>query len=1477
MKEVLAWADMEGDGADETTVAGSFLKLIGATLVTKPRLLSTVKTTDVDAIIANWRIPTATPGTLRAPTLVETGQATLTMRACQLVGGKGKTLAEMQTELAAAQAAVAKAPPTAPAPTVAASPPRKVKMTAVASQVDDTEVSLMEESELVKLYKEYERVYGPNERPPKDSEPTSEQISAIAHLLDSGLPPFADFAIFGPYGHRIERKVKLSGMTIGRDGQMRQIELHGPPNIGTWLASYNVLMTILVMKRAVDLGILLKYRSHVERLHDRYSDKIWAVLYQAESRCRLELMDRLRREAVAEHDTIVAAGGISSFEPDRPWNTAWQRAANHEAFWREEVIEPGMLILTKISGLNEMVDGDATVKPAASAAQPRETHAGPSRITSAPSASSTQRTRKNNRSGRIHQIEGGKYTANRTGRMHGGGTTDDLTYSGSEQDECSRNSAQCVDGVSVDCNTDMHKAGMPQTEFKILYLFSGPKRSTGGFEFYCTSLGMTCRCIDIEYDPKHNLLCQDFWEGLLRELDQYDAYLMSPPCSSFTMARTGNAGPGPLRGAHGRDRYGLSKLSIEDKQKVKEGTLLARRANTTACRASQNNKPWILEQPHWRKEQESTSMFMLDEFLELAKQEGVEFHTFDQCTFGADFEKKTDLMSNIDRDVMAPFSATCTHEKIWWVVPWSGEEVHASHPPLRGKQKAIPFWEWREDMLRHREPYGDFLTRGTAAYPDKMNEQLALCLKAACERRAGDRSGLVSGNPRSHTLRTSSGGESLDPQLQMSEPLTGRKEVEEVDEHNSLRNVHRWISPRMKFIGKQIQNLIQRWLNDNPNVQTEMMDSLGKQSETSDSLKLLMKQLRGQVRDLLGRNSYPEMANTCSIEQVNDGTYETEVRGELLHFWSLCVDDPGQHAVRWLLDGAPAGLVCNTEALDGVFPRVDNTRVGDYHDLVTEYDTFANYSGVEDNEEATKALESYAEKGYLMKFGNLRDLEMFLGEKPILSKIGCIVKQKVNHVTGATTTKTRIILDCKASQVSLSADRTHKSVLPRVSDAVQSTLAMQADLRPGEVIEFLVADIVDAFWLVPLKREERRFFCAKLGSWYYCFLRTAQGSRAAPLTFAAIISVASRFVQSVVSTPLHVGQRTEEARVQTYVDDPLFSIRGSPDRVRLLATIIMVAWTIMGFPLAFHKATLAPKLTWIGVELSINPSGIEAVVPSEKVLELTDLLQQMLRSNVIAKKSMRTAVGKAMSIASVLFCWRPFLQELYMALHTEDTKAPRECIWTKQVRHTLLWLLTFLKDEVAGIRRQYTIRCLSHHLPLVTITWDASPWGMGATLQLDGSTVEYFSIQISSDDEQVLETKSGTHEGQQVWEALAGLIALRQWTKHWFGQRARLQIRSDNVGALTMLTKLKGGSRQLSLLAREYALDLGQAQWKPDLVTHIPGVTNTVCDMLSRKWAPSTTFKLPESLKCATEVQPPPRSQSWWRTLDYERQMQHRP
>ena len=210
---------------------------------------------------------------------------------------------------------------------------------------------------------------------------------------------------------------------------------------------------------------------------------------------------------------------------------------------------------------------------------------------------------------------------------------------------------------------------------------------------------------------------------------------------------------------------------------------------------------------------------------------------------------------------------------------------------------------------------------------------------------------------------------------------------------------------------------------------------------------------------------------------------------------------------RWTYEGAPAGIECQTGEPDCVCPRVDETESQGFVDLATDYDTFENYQGVEDDSEAAGAIQQYLSKGYLRKFDNLEELRKSVGGQPVLSKLGCIKKMKFNPDTKQYTQKVRIILDCKQSNVSVRAARTHKSVLPRVSDAVKAALSLSADRAQDELVQMFIIDIVDAFWLIPLRQAERKYFCAKLHGKYYAFLRTAQGPRGAPLTFAAFIAL----------------------------------------------------------------------------------------------------------------------------------------------------------------------------------------------------------------------------------------------------------------------------------------------------------------------------------------------------------------------------------
>ena len=148
---------------------------------------------------------------------------------------------------------------------------------------------------------------------------------------------------------------------------------------------------------------------------------------------------------------------------------------------------------------------------------------------------------------------------------------------------------------------------------------------------------------------------------------------------------------------------------------------------------------------------------------------------------------------------------------------------------------------------------------------------------------------------------------------------------------------------------------------------------------------------------------------------------------------------------------------------------------------------------------------------------------------------------------------------------------------------------------------------------------------------------------------------------------------------------------------------------------------------------------------------------------------------------------------------------------------------------------------------------------MGATLQISGAFVSFFAIPITLEDQEALQTQSGDCRGQQVWEALAGLVALRTWSPYWQHFPVVLQVRNDNVGALTLFSTLKGGSTALSVIAREFALDLGKATCRPALIQHLPGITNKTCDALSRRFDPHYTFELPRCLLHAKPIVPPTR------------------
>ena len=106
-----------------------------------------------------------------------------------------------------------------------------------------------------------------------------------------------------------------------------------------------------------------------------------------------------------------------------------------------------------------------------------------------------------------------------------------------------------------------------------------------------------------------------------------------------------------------------------------------------------------------------------------------------------------------------------------------------------------------------------------------------------------------------------------------------------------------------------------------------------------------------------------------------------------------------------------------------------------------------------------------------------------------------------------------------------------------------------------------------------------------------------------------------------------------------------------------------------------------------------------------------------------------------------------------------------------------------------------------------------------------------------------------------LFEGLAILVALRLWARGQPG--VRVAVKSDSLSALHAFVKLVAHAPLLNQLTKELALEL--AEFSHPLMTyeHIPGITNTLADALSRD-------RVPECLVGLPQLTPPPRDSSWW-------------
>ena len=115
------------------------------------------------------------------------------------------------------------------------------------------------------------------------------------------------------------------------------------------------------------------------------------------------------------------------------------------------------------------------------------------------------------------------------------------------------------------------------------------------------------------------------------------------------------------------------------------------------------------------------------------------------------------------------------------------------------------------------------------------------------------------------------------------------------------------------------------------------------------------------------------------------------------------------------------------------------------------------------------------------------------------------------------------------------------------------------------------------------------------------------------------------------------------------------------------------------------------------------------------------------------------------------------------------------------------------------------------------------------------------------------------------------MVAIDIWASRWTQSRVVLKVRGDNVGAMTLLVKMRPSNARQAIIARELALRLVELSFPPDAV-HTPGVAHVVADKLSRVFAPGGTGRVDKdihpALKHAVLTSAPIRNTNWHRALE---------
>jgi len=196
---------------------------------------------------------------------------------------------------------------------------------------------MLDAATLTKYRERFQTLNG--DSPLQKVEVTDAQLSALDFRVKVGQTPYADFGVWGPYGARLERRLKFTHHMMGPDGMWKTVEIPGADSLDTWRRCWAVYRTAAIMVGVAHPATIDRHEQLFIDRCERYP-RAWHICARADIRRRMEWWTEEHRRHVGFH---IAHPALSAYDPGMPWNSVIKASSSDVEFWEKELQEPALL------------------------------------------------------------------------------------------------------------------------------------------------------------------------------------------------------------------------------------------------------------------------------------------------------------------------------------------------------------------------------------------------------------------------------------------------------------------------------------------------------------------------------------------------------------------------------------------------------------------------------------------------------------------------------------------------------------------------------------------------------------------------------------------------------------------------------------------------------------------------------------------------------------------------------------------------------------------------------------------------------------------------------------------------------------------------------------------------------------------------------------------------------------------------------